>query len=195
MVWIVANMCADVIRKEMGQEIWIDGCFAELIKCKQVLTADNVKETGKIKILQTTDSIRLWHFYLWRKRAVPASTGDFHVFDIDCTLTLLCQHQIIKGGVRVRGVLDYHGWCQVWLKSWPSSFGEGDLFYQLSMPFHFVIIISPWKRVWYLVWITFVLFTHGIFVASLVKIVVLEKILNVVNSFSLFSIILLWKRM
>ena len=31
--------------------------------------------------------------------------------------------------------------------------------------------------------------------ASLVKIVVLEKILNVVNSFSLFSIILLWKRM
>ena len=57
MVWIVANMCADVIRKEMGQEIWIDGYFAGLIKCKQVLTADNVKETGKMKILQTTDRV------------------------------------------------------------------------------------------------------------------------------------------
>ena len=57
MVWIVANMCADVIRKKMGQEIWIDGCFAGIIKCNQVLTADNVKETGKIKILQTTDHV------------------------------------------------------------------------------------------------------------------------------------------
>ena len=40
-------------------------------------------------------------------RGVPAGTGEFHVFNIECTLTLAHQHQIIKAGIRVRGVSDY----------------------------------------------------------------------------------------
>ena len=45
-----------------------DGCFAVIIKCKRVLTAHNVKETVKIKILLTTDSVStVGHAYLYRK--------------------------------------------------------------------------------------------------------------------------------
>ena len=37
--------------------------------CKRVLIADNVKETGKIKILQTTINIQMdGYCYLWRKK-------------------------------------------------------------------------------------------------------------------------------
>ena len=38
--------------------------------CKRVLTADDVKEMGKIKILQITDSVSMiGHGYLWCKRS------------------------------------------------------------------------------------------------------------------------------
>ena len=55
--WIVVNIWANVIRKEIRQENRIGGCFAVLIKYKRVLTANNVNETGKIKILQTSDRV------------------------------------------------------------------------------------------------------------------------------------------
>ena len=57
MVWIVLNIGANVVRTEIRQENRIGGCFAVLIKCKRVLTANNVNETGKIKILQTSDRV------------------------------------------------------------------------------------------------------------------------------------------
>ena len=80
--------------------------------CKRVLTADDVKEMGKIKILQTTDSIMMighgnflckssedeWYQLVW----------EFHVFNMAFSLTLSCLHQIIKVVVRVRGVLDQY---------------------------------------------------------------------------------------
>ena len=36
------------------------------------------------------------------KLGVPAGTSEFHVFDIECALTIPRQHQIIKAGVRFR---------------------------------------------------------------------------------------------
>lgn len=38
-----------------------------------------------------------------RDAAVPAGTGEFHVFTIECDLTLTCtyQHQIIKAGLEL----------------------------------------------------------------------------------------------
>ena len=56
MVWIVVYICAKVMRTEMWLENRIDGCFV-VIKCKRVLTANNVKETGKVKILQSTNNV------------------------------------------------------------------------------------------------------------------------------------------
>ena len=42
------------------------------------------------------------------KLGVPAGTLEFHIFDIECPLTLPRQHQIIKAGVRLRvRVSDY----------------------------------------------------------------------------------------
>ena len=67
-VCIVVHFFAEVMRKEFQMDS--KGNF-ELMKfrndnmCKQVLTANDVKEMGKIKILQTTDIISMIrHVYL-----------------------------------------------------------------------------------------------------------------------------------
>ena len=77
---------------------------------KRVFIANNLKETGKIKILQTTDIVstigRGFYDVKVRERAEPAGTAEFHVFNMVCALTLNHQHQIIKAWVRVRGVSD-----------------------------------------------------------------------------------------
>ena len=56
-----------------------------------------------------------------------------------------------------------------------SCFGEED--FQISMYFHYFITIFPWKRAGPFIWSTWIPFTHGCFVPSLVEIgsVVLQK--------------------
>ena len=73
--------------------------------------------------------------------------------------------------------------------NWPSGSGEEDVLIS-SMYFCYFVIISAWKRAGPFFWTNlnpWIPFTQGCFVQSLVKIgsVILEKILNFINVFSL----------
>lgn len=69
MVWNVVYLCSDVVRKGILNGRRDEGKF-ELVDfrvenmSKLVLTADNIIETDKIKILRTTERLLVRHVYL-----------------------------------------------------------------------------------------------------------------------------------
>ena len=65
---------------------------------------------GQIKILQTTDSVSAVRFCFLsykRERAVTTGTGEFKDINMVCSQTLPRQRQIIKAGIRNRGIKDF----------------------------------------------------------------------------------------
>ena len=86
--------------------------------------------------------------------------------------------------------------CAKFSWNWPS--GSGEDFWIFSMYFRYFVIISPWKRAGPINWSTWIPFTQGCFVPSLVEIgsVVLEKKIFNISSmyFHYFVIISSWKR-
>lgn len=110
MICNVVHIWADIIRKKIFQ---MDSKRKfELIKFdsdnmwKRVLTDDNIKENGKerySKLLMALGSWQLDTFIYDVKDKRMSGTSWYQqnsMFSIVCALTLQCQHQIIKAGLK-----------------------------------------------------------------------------------------------
>lgn len=117
------HIWADIIRKKIFQ---MDSKRKfELIKFdsdnvwKRVLTDDNIKENGKerySKLLMALGSWQLDTFIYDVKDKRMSGTSWYQqnsMFSIVCALTLQCQHQIIKAGLKSESVSDYLSMCLI----------------------------------------------------------------------------------